>query len=164
MIDATTHAADADHPESVQTPIATLAGTVKCLVYMPKLSILCSNTQGKYASEYVFVDSDTSALIARRQHRSAANCIVQFAIVGRETRAAVICSTIFDGAGKSMEYDGIQVPKMTIKSIKQGTGMHIGKGLSMWSNMFVNGPSTLYGLAVCRAPVASSFFTKTVRI
>jgi len=126
---------------------------------MTRSSIFYGNTQGKYASENVLVDDDTSALIARLQRRISADCVVQVSVVGRGIRAAVICPTMVYGAGKGMEYDGNQVPKLTIKSIKEETDMHIGKGLNIWSNVFVNGPSSLCGWAVCQAPLASSFFT-----
>jgi len=160
MADATINAGDADHMASVQTLIATLAGTGKSLVHTSGSSIVCDDAEGEYASNAVFDDDAAYTPMAHRQHRIAVDRIVRIAGVTQGIRTAVICPTMVYGDGKGLKRDSDQVPKITVKSRERDAGVYIGKGLNIWSNVFIDDLSALYDLVVRDAPSASFFFAE----
>ena len=160
MTDATINAGDADHMESVQTLVATLAGTGKGLVHTSGSSIVCDDAEGRYASNDVFADDAAYTPMAHRQHRIAVDRIVRIAGVTQGIRTAVVFPTMVYGAGKGLKIESDQVPKLTTKSRERGAGVHIGPGLNMWSNVFIDDLSSLYELVVRDAPSASFYFAE----
>jgi len=160
MTDATINAGDADHMGSVQTLVATLAGTGKGLVHTSGSSIVCDDAKGEYASNAIFADDAAYTPMAHREHRIAVDRIVRIAGVTQGIRTAVICPTMVYGDGTGLKRDSDQVPKLTVKSRERGIGVHIGKGLNIWSNVFIDDLSMLYGLVVRDAPSASFFFAE----
>jgi nucleoside-diphosphate-sugar epimerase len=64
------------------------------------------------------------------------------------------------GAGRGLQPDSDQVPKLTALSKKIGAGVYFGKGLNRWSHVHIDDLVDLYLLAVAKAPAASFFFAE----
>jgi nucleoside-diphosphate-sugar epimerase len=72
----------------------------------------------------------------------------------------VICPTMIYGKGSGLHSESIQVPRLISKSRERGAGVHIGRGLNIWSNVFIDEVVDLFILALDRAPSGSFFFAE----
>jgi nucleoside-diphosphate-sugar epimerase len=158
--DATINAADSDHLGAAQVLIGALAGTGKALIHTSGSSIVADDALGEFASERVFADDAPYTPMPHRLGRIAVDNLVRESGIGQGIRAAVICPTTIYGSGRGLKIDSDQVPKVIVKSRQRGAGVYIGKGANIWSNVFIDDLSALYGLLLTKAPAGSFFFVE----
>ena len=158
--DGTVNAGDAGHMRSMEIVTAALAGSGKPLIHTSGSSIICDDAQGEYASEHIFPDDAAYTPMEHRLERIAVDNFVRIAGVTQGIRTAVVCPTTIYGDGRGMKLDSDQVPKTIVKSKERGAGVYIGKGLNIWSNVFIDDLSELYRLVLEKAPSGSFFFAE----
>lgn len=158
--EGTINAASADHFVGVNLLINALAGTGKALIHTSGSSIVCDDAQGNSASAVVFNDDTPFTPLAHRAGRAEIDRIVRAAGVYRGIRTAVVCPTMVYGDGVAPGTVSDQIPKLIEQSRKRGFGAHVGKGLNIWSNVFVDDLAGLYVLALQHAPSGSFFFAE----
>ncbi len=158
--DGTINAASADHFVGVNLLINALAGTGKALIHTSGSSIVCDDARGSFASTVVFSDDTPFTPLPHRAGRAEIDRIVRAAGVYRGIRTSVICPTMVYGDGVAPATQSDQMPKLIEQSRRRGFGAHVGKGLNIWSNVFVNDLADLYVLAFQHAPSGSFFFAE----
>lgn len=158
--DATINAADADHRGAAEAIIAAMAGTGKALIHTSGSSIVVDDAKGEFASDKIFPDDAPFVVMDHRRTRYDIDCLVRTAGVTQGIRSAVICPTTVYGAGRGMQVDSDQIPKIIAHSKDRKAGVHIGKGANIWSNVFIDDLVELYALALEAAPAASFFFAE----
>jgi nucleoside-diphosphate-sugar epimerase len=158
--DATINVADSDRLDVAETLIETLAGTGKVLLHTSGSSIVVDDAQGDASSDRIFEDDAPYTPMSHRLPRIAVDTAIRTAGVHRGIRAAVICPTMVYGQGRGMRLDSDQIPKIVAKSRARGAGVHIGKGVNVWSNVFIDDLSLLYVLALDKAPAGAFFFAE----
>jgi len=65
------------------------------------------------------------------------------------------------GAGRGMQSDSDQIPKLIALSKQLGAGVYFGKGLNHYSNVHIDDLVDLYMLAMDKAPGGSFFFAES---
>ena len=75
-------------------------------------------------------------------------------------RAVVICPTLVFGQGHGLHKGSVQIPRLVEQSRKRGVGVHIGQGVNIWSNVFIDDVVDLFVLALEKAPTGSFFFAE----
>jgi len=158
--DATVNAASSDHFFAVKMLTDALAGSGKALIHTSGSSIVCDDARGDSASEKIFEDETAFTPMAHRAARVEIDRIVRTAGVQRGMRACVVCPTMIYGKGTGLQEVSDQIPKLAKKSQERGVGLHLGKGLNIWSNVFIGDLVDLYMLALEKAPSGSFFFAE----
>ena len=158
--DATINTAEADEVDLVKPLISALAGTGKALIHTSGSSIVVDDARGDTSSEVIFEDDAPFVPLPHRLKRVSVDHLVRTAGVTQGIRAAVICPTLIYGTGRGMKRDTHQVPLLARKSRERGSGIYIGKGTPIWSNVFIGDVMTLYALAVEKAPAGAFFFAE----
>jgi nucleoside-diphosphate-sugar epimerase len=95
-----------------------------------------------------------------REARFAIDRFVRTAGITLGVRAVVLCPTMIYGTGRGFQKDSDQIPKLIRRSFACGAGVHIGKGLNRWSNVYIDDMIDLYLLALEKAPSGSFFFAE----
>jgi nucleoside-diphosphate-sugar epimerase len=158
--DGAINAASADHFLGVNLLINALAGTGKPLVHTSGSSIVCDDAQGNFAGTAIFSDDTPFTPLAHRAGRAEIDRIVRAAGIYRGIRTAVVCPTMTYGDGVAPGTLSDQIPKLVEQSKKRGIGVHVGKGLNIWSNVYLHDLADLFVLALEHAPSGSFFFAE----
>ncbi len=158
--DAVIHAANADHPASVLTLIAALEHTGKLLIHTSGSSIVADSADGEYASSVLFSEDIFFEPVPFRRPRVEINRLVRLASIDKGIRTVVICPSMIYGAGRGMQSDSDQLPKLIAVSRQLGAGVYFGKGLNRYSNVHIDDLVELYLLAMDKAPGGSFFFAE----
>ncbi len=158
--DAIIDAASADHLGSVETLLKALTGTEKPFLHTSGSSIVCDDARGESENPKIYHDDSYIQPTPMREARFAIDRFVRFAGISHGIRTAVICPTMIYGAGRGLQKDSDQIPKLIRRSKEQEAGVYIGKGLNRWSNVYINDLVDLYLLALEKAPSASFFFAE----
>lgn len=158
--DATINAANSDHFFSVQAIINAMAGTGKTLIHTSGSSIICDDAMGSFASDMVYGDDTPFTPMAHRAPRVAIDRMVRTAGITNGMRALVICPTLVYGKGLGMQAQSDQLPKIISKSRAERTGIYLGDGENIWSNVHLDDLVDLYCLALDAAPSGAFFFAE----
>jgi len=158
--DAVIHAADADHPASVLTLIAALERTGKLLIHTSGSSVVADSADGEYAGPVLFDEDTFCEPVPFRRPRVEINRLVRQASVDKGMRTVVICPAMIYGAGRGLQKESDQLPKLIALSRQLGGGVYFGKGLNRYSNVHIDDLVELYLLAIERAPGGSFFFAE----
>lgn len=158
--DATINAANSDHFFSVQAIVNAMAGTGKTLIHTSGSSIICDDAMGSFASDTVYGDDALFTPMAHRAPRVAIDRLVRAAGITNDMRAIVICPTLVYGKGLGMQAQSDQLPKIIAKSRSERTGIYLGDGQNIWSNVHIEDLVELYVLALDAAPSGAFFFAE----
>jgi len=152
--DIVIHTASADHLPSVESVIQGVedrakAGQNTVYIHTSGASLLGDQSAGEYVSDKIFYDDkpeDIDALPDSAPHR-----LVDLAIVkarrrlGTAAKLAIMIPPVIFGVSSQGRLS-IQLPTMARYSIKHGYAGHIGKGLSVWSQVHVKDLARAYVL------------------
>jgi nucleoside-diphosphate-sugar epimerase len=158
--DAVVHAASADHPGSVVTLLAALERSGKTFIHTTGSAIVADSAAGEYAGKVTFIDDSYFEPVPLRRSRVIANRLVRQASIDKGIRSIVICPSMIYGAGRGLQPDSDQLPKLVALSKRLGAGVYFGKGLNRYSNVHLDDLVSLYLLALDRAPGGSFFFAE----
>jgi nucleoside-diphosphate-sugar epimerase len=158
--DAVIHAASADHPGSVLTLVAALERSAKPLIHTTGSGIVADSAGGEYASSAAVTEDTYFEPVPFRRPRIEMSRLVREAGISKGIRAVVICPTMIYGAGRGMQPDSDQLPKLIALSRQLGAGVYFGKGLNRYSNLHIDDLVELYMLVLDKAPGGSFFFAE----
>jgi len=158
--DAVIHAANADHPASVLTLIAALERTGKLLIHTSGSSVVADSADGEYAGPVLFDEDTFCEPVPFRRPRVEINRLVRQAGMDKGMRTVVVCPAMIYGAGRGLQKESDQLPKLIALSRQLGGGVYFGKGLNRYSNVHIDDLVELYLLAIERAPGGSFFFAE----
>ncbi|MFJ5297698.1 NAD-dependent epimerase/dehydratase family protein [Pseudomonas sp. NPDC088368] len=158
--DATINAANSDHFFSIQTLISSLKGSGKTLIHTSGTSIVCDDAKGEFASEAILQDDTPFEPQLHRGGRVRIDQLVRSAGIHDGIRAFVICPSMVYGTGLGLRKDSDQLPKLVKQSQAVGAGVFIGKGATVWSNVYISDLADLYVQALDNAPSGAFFFAE----
>jgi nucleoside-diphosphate-sugar epimerase len=158
--DAVFNVASSDHRGAVEALIQALAGSEKPFIHTSGSSIVCDDARGDFANPKVYHDDSFIQPIPMREARYAIDRFVRAAGIALGVRAIVLCPTMIYGTGRGLQKDSDQIPKLMGRSSACRIGVHIGKGLNRWSNVYIDDMIDLYLLALEKAPSGSFFFAE----
>lgn len=158
--DGVINAANSDHRPIVETVLKVLAGTGKPFIQTSGSSIVCDDAQGESENPLVFTDDTPFDPIPQKAARVAIDKLVRKSGIELGIRSIVICPTLVFGRGHGLHKESVQIPRLVEQSRKRGAGVHIGQGLNVWSNVFIDDVVGLFVLALEKAPTGSFFFAE----
>ncbi len=153
--DAVIHAADADHAASVVTLVTALERSGKLFIHTTGSSIVADHADGDYAAVTPLTEDDYFEPVPFRRARVDMNRYVRQAAIEKGVRTAVIAPAMIYGAGRGLQPDSDQLPKIIALSRQVGAGAYFGKGLNVYSNVHIDDLVDLYLLVMQRAPGGS---------
>jgi nucleoside-diphosphate-sugar epimerase len=147
------HTATADHLASVRGVLQGIeerasAGKDTIYIHTSGASLLADNSAGEYQSDKIFYDdkpADIDALPDSAPHR-----LVDLAIVesrkrlGTAAKMAIMIPPVIYGVSSNDSRLSIQLPTMARYAIKHGCAGHVGRGLSVWSQVHVTDLTRAY--------------------
>jgi nucleoside-diphosphate-sugar epimerase len=145
--DIVIHTATADHLPSVE---AVLDGVQKrasngestIFIHTSGASQLSDDSEGGFKGEKIFSDDQPemiNALPDSASHREIDLAILRARkALGTKAKIAIILPPLIYGVGKRSGRLSIQLPTMVRFAMKHGYAAHVGKGLSVWSQVHVS--------------------------
>ncbi|WP_437676242.1 NAD-dependent epimerase/dehydratase family protein [Sorangium sp. So ce131] len=156
--DVVVNAASSDHRGAVEALLRGLQGTGKTLVHTSGSSIVADDAGGE-PSDLVYDERTPFTPVPARAARVAIDRLVTGA-AQEGVRSIVLCPTMIYGHGTGAKRDSIQVPTLVRAAEVRGAGVHVGRGLNVWSNVHIEDLVDLYLLAIERAEPGSFFFAE----
>ncbi|WP_020201649.1 NAD-dependent epimerase/dehydratase family protein [Cupriavidus sp. WS] len=158
--DAVIHAANADHAGALLTLAAALERSGKLLIHTTGSAIVADHADGACAAQTPLTEDDAFEPVPHRRPRVDMNRYVRQAAIEKGIRSVVICPGMVYGAGRGIQADSDQIPKLVALSRQAGAGVYFGQGLNRYSNVHIDDLVDLYLLAMEKAPGGSFFFAE----
>ncbi|MFY0573735.1 NAD-dependent epimerase/dehydratase family protein [Cystobacter fuscus] len=153
------NAASAGHRGAVEALVEGLRGTNKTLVHTSGSAIVADVGEGE-PSEHIFEDDTPFTPVPAKAARVALDRFVRDS--AREgIRSPVICPSMIYGRGLGVKRDSAQVPRLLQESLRRQAGVHLGRGLNVWSNVHIEDLVDLYSLAIAQAQPGDFFFAES---
>ncbi|ATB44304.1 epimerase [Cystobacter fuscus] len=156
--DVVINAANMHHRGSVEALLEGLSGTNKTLVHTSGSSIVSEFGEGE-VSERIFEDDTPFTPEPVKAESVAINRLVLDS-AARGVRGIVICPPMIYGRGTGLKRDSIQVPALIQMARTQSAGVHLARGLNVWSNVHIDDLVDLYALAIERAKPGDFLFAE----
>ncbi|KAJ3338109.1 hypothetical protein HDU93_009980 [Gonapodya sp. JEL0774] len=151
--DVVIHTAHADHMSSAQAIIAGLTerkrktGTNGILIHTSGTGVLTDLSVGDYVSPTIYSDLDVQlidALADTQPHRDVDLVVREAGASGDVDVYLVMPPTIYGIGSSPFHPISIQIPTLIRAAWRTGKVYHMGKGLSLWSDVHVADLASLY--------------------
>jgi nucleoside-diphosphate-sugar epimerase len=156
--DAIINAASADNPFVVATILAAIENTGKTLIHTSGSSIAGDKAAGAQGPGQRYEEIPGEPQLEKAARVGIDKAVIQAA--AKKIRSVVICPTMVYGTGAGIKKDSIQVPLLTQAAQQYQTGVYIGKGANVWSNVHIRDLAELYLLALQKAPAGAFYFAE----
>lgn len=154
--DVVINAAEANHPEAVQTLLKALAGTDKCLVQTSGSGIV-GDLAGGERGERIY-DEETPFTPSEKMATRHAIDVQVRAAASIGIRSVVIRPSLIYGRGTGLQKESFQVPVLIKQARENRVARHPGRGENIWSHVHITDIVDLYLRAIDRAPAGSLFY------
>jgi nucleoside-diphosphate-sugar epimerase len=156
--DAVINAAEADNSFVVQAILDALEGSRKRFIQTSGSSVVADRACGE-ESGAVFTEDTPLEPLPERLLRVAVDGLVLGA-VRRGVHGIVIRPALIYGEGPGLNPHSLQIPKLIALAKERVIARHVGRGLNIWSNVFIDDVAALYALALDEAPADSLFYAE----
>ena len=156
--DATVNAANAGHRAAAEAILKALADSNKIFLHTDGSSIVGTRTRGELI-EKVFDEDTPFAPTPQRAPRVEIDNMVRRA-AGNGVRSVVIGPSLIYGLGRGLNPRSIQVPWLIQVAKKFGVAKHIGPGENRWANVHIDDLTTMYVLAIEKAPAGAFYYAE----
>lgn len=157
--DAVISAASADHEPSLRVFVEAMEGTGKLLLHTSGSSVVGDDVRGVEASDAVF-DEDTPFVVRpTKQARHDLNKRLLSA-AARGVRTVIVCPSLVYGVGDGLNPNSIQIPFLVNQAKQSGVVRVVGPGLNRWSTVHIGDVTSLYSLAIDKAPAGAFYFAE----
>ena len=156
--DATVNAANAGHRAAAEAILKALADSNKIFLHTDGSSIVGTRTRGELI-EKVFDEDTPFAPTPQRAPRVEIDNMVRRA-AGNGVRSVVIAPSLIYGLGRGLNPRSIQVPWLIQVAKKFGVAKHIGPGENRWANVHIDDLTTMYVLAIEKAPAGAFYYAE----
>lgn len=156
--DATVNAANAGHRAAAEAILKALADSNKIFLHTDGSSIVGTRTRGELI-EKVFDEDTPFAPTLQRAPRVEIDNMVRRA-AGNGVRSVVIAPSLIYGLGRGLNPRSIQVPWLIQVAKKFGVAKHIGPGENRWANVHIDDLTTMYVLAIEKAPAGAFYYAE----
>lgn len=157
--DAVINAAEANHPDAVQTIASALVGSGKALLHTSGSGIVATQSAGERVDAIYDEYSQFAPALPRMVQRAAIDQVV-FDAARQNVRSVVIRPTMIYGEGRGARKESFQVPVLIDNAKAKGIGLHIGRGENIWSNVHIDDVVELYVLALAKAPAGALYYAE----
>jgi nucleoside-diphosphate-sugar epimerase len=156
--DAVINCADADNPFIVATILDALNGSGKTFIHTSGSSIVGDKANG-HKSDLIFTEDIPIEPLLEKEARVMMNTRI-LAAAKRGIRTMVIVPTMIYGEGMGIKKESIQLPMLTKLAKEKESGVYIGLGENIWSNVHIADLAALYRLALENAAAGSWFYAE----
>lgn len=156
--DAIINAADADNPFVVSTILDAIQGTGKTLIHTSGSSIAGDKAAGAHGPKVRYEVIPTEPRLEKAARVAIDKTVIQAA--EKNIRTVVICPTMIYGTGSGLHKDSVQVPLLAKTARQYNSGVFVGKGANVWSNVHIEDLAQLYLLALQKASAGSFYFAE----
>ena len=156
--DVTINAANAGHRAAVEAMLAALAGTGKTFLHTGGSSIVGTRARGELVADVFDEETPFTPTPQRAPRVEIDNLVRRAARDG--VRSMVIAPSLIYGCGRGLHAHSIQVPWLIQVAKKFGVAKHIGSGENRWANIHIDDLTTLYVLAIEKAPASAFYFAE----
>jgi nucleoside-diphosphate-sugar epimerase len=156
--DATVNAANAGHRAAAEAILKALADSNKIFLHTDGSSIVGTRTRGELI-EKVFDEDTPFAPTPQRAPRVEIDNMVRRA-AGNGVRSVLIAPSLIYGLGRGLNPRSIQVPWLIQVAKKFGVAKHIGPGENRWANVHIDDLTTMYVLAIEKAPAGAFYYAE----
>jgi nucleoside-diphosphate-sugar epimerase len=156
--DVTVNAANAGHRAAVEAMLAALAGTGKTFLHTGGSSIVGTRARGELVADVFDEETPFTPTPQRAPRVEIDNLVRRAARDG--VRSMVIAPSLIYGCGRGLHAHSIQVPWLIQVAKKFGVAKHIGSGENRWANVHIDDLTTLYVLAIEKAPAGAFYFAE----
>jgi nucleoside-diphosphate-sugar epimerase len=156
--DVTVNAANAGHRAAVEAMLAALAGTGKTFLHTGGSSIVGTRARGELVADVFDEETPFTPTPQRAPRVEIDNLVRRAARDG--VRSMVIAPSLIYGRGRGLHAHSIQVPWLIQVAKKFGVAKHIGSGENRWANVHIDDLTTLYVLAIEKAPAGAFYFAE----
>jgi nucleoside-diphosphate-sugar epimerase len=156
--DVTINAANAGHRAAAEAMLKALSHTNKTFVQTDGSSIVGTRAGGELV-ETIFDEDTPFTPTPQRVPRVAIDDMVRRAAASG-VRSVVIAPSLIYGRGRGLNPHSIQVPWLIVVAKKFGVAKHIGSGENRWANVHIDDVTTLYLLAIEKAPAGAFYFAE----
>ncbi|MCP3170108.1 NAD-dependent epimerase/dehydratase family protein [Myxococcus qinghaiensis] len=155
--DGVINAASSDHDQAILALIEGVRGSGKPLIHTSGSSVIGDDVKGNALSPHVF-DEETPFIV--EPEKQARHALDNRVLAAEGARGIVLCNTMIYGTGKGLSRDSVQIPPLVAQARKSGVVRIVGKGINRWSNVHLDDVTTLYALALERAPAGAFYFVE----
>lgn len=156
--DAVINAADADHRAAVEAILAGLRGSGKPFIHTSGSGIVADCAGGEF-NQTVYEDDTPVHPLPARVARVALNATI-LSTSPSDVRAMVIAPPMIYGRGRGVNPNSIQIPRMIEVARKRGSGVYVGQGANVWSNVHVEDLADLYVAALKLGPAGAFLYAE----
>ena len=154
--DVTIGAANADHRGAAEAIVKALAGTGRTYLHTSGSSIVGTPADGELVPAVFDEDTKFTPPPARKARVEIDNMVRG----ASGMRGIVIAPSLIYGRGHGLNPNSIQVPWLIALAKKAGVAKHIGSGENRWANVHIDDLTTLYVLAIEKAPAGAFYFAE----
>jgi nucleoside-diphosphate-sugar epimerase len=156
--DAIINAADSDNLYVVEAVLPAIAGTGKTFLHTSGTSVVADRAAGE-PSDHIFLEETPFEPLPERMLRVAIDRIV-LAAAHSGVRSVVLRPGLIYGRGRGLNPHSHQLPRLIGLAKSRGAGVHIGRGLNIWSHVHLDDVVDLYVRALAEAPAGSLFYVE----
>jgi nucleoside-diphosphate-sugar epimerase len=152
------NAADSDNLYVVEAVLPAIAGTGKTFLHTSGTSVVADRAAGE-PSDRIFLEETPFEPLPERLLRVAIDRAVLTA-AHRGVRSIVLRPGLIYGRGRGLNPHSHQLPRLIGLAKGRGAGVHIGRGLNIWSHVHLDDVVDLYVRALAEAPAGSLFYVE----
>jgi len=156
--DAIINAADADNSLVVHSLLDAIEGSKKRFIHTSGSSVVADRAAGG-VSEAIFTEDIPFEPLPERLLRVAVDRLVLAAAL-RGVHSVVIRPALIYGRGHGLNPHSVQIPRLIELAKQHRIARHVGRGLNIWSHVFIDDVVDLYLLALANAPAGSLFYAE----
>ena len=156
--DAVINTADSDNLYAARTLLAALEGSGKCLLHTSGTSVIADRAAGE-PGDHVFNEDTPFEPLPERMLRVAVDRMV-LAAAQRGVRSVVLRPALIYGRGSGLNPSSLQIPKLIELARQHKAGIHVGRGLNVWSNVHIDDVVDVYLRALADAPAGTLFYVE----
>ena len=159
--DGVVNAADSRHRASLEALVDGLRGSGKPLVHTSGIGMISRDVQGDATAGEAL---DDTKLVGPGPHPAQQALHAQERLVLEASdagvRGIVLSNSLLYGTALGPPANSVQLPIMVHQARKDGEARFVGRGINRWSNAHIADATTLYVLALERAPPGAFYFVE----
>lgn len=156
--DGVINAAEANDRTAAEALISALEGSGKVLIHTSGSGIVGDLAMGE-PSDNVFDESTPVVPVPLMQGRAEIDRMIVDS-VARGVRSVVLRPSLIYGRGRGLKPDSFQIPVLIEQARRSRVPRYVGRGLNIWSHVYIDDLVDVYLLALERAPGGSLYYVE----
>ena len=156
--EAVINTAEANDRHAVEAMLPVLEGTDKPFIHTSGSGIVGDLAAGE-PSARTFDEDTPFTPVPMMQGRFSIDRMVLDA-ASMQIRTVVIRPSLIYGQGLGMRRDSFQIPSLIVQAKESRVPRYVGRGLNVWSHVYLEDLADLYVLALERAPAGALYYAE----